>query len=116
MNYDFIKLTTLDPQKEVLLQSLEVEAAKLWSFSCNSWVFFLANLSDIFHILLLRKFLLQRHSTLGTVVPLTIFLGGDGVNLGVNRAAQAFKKPLGNKKEERLQGWEFQVLVIYTNG
>ena len=39
-NYDFIKLTTLDPQKEVLLQSLEVEAAKLWSFSCNSWVFF----------------------------------------------------------------------------
>merc|ERR1719336_400732 len=31
--------------------------------------------------------------------------GGDGVNLGVNRAAQAFKKPLGNKKEERLQSW-----------
>ena len=36
-------------------------------------------------------------------MPLTMFLGGDGANLGVNRAAQAFKKPLGNKKEERLQ-------------
>ena len=68
-------------------------------YYCN----FLANLTDIFLILLVRKFLQQRYSTLGTVVPLTMFLGGDGMNLGVNRAAQAFKKPLGNKKEERLQ-------------